>query len=41
MFEIVFAFNVIRTIIHVHVNIILDFPIQCFANQNAHVYIKQ
>jgi len=35
-----------RTIIYVHVNIVLDFPItykmlQCLANQKTHVYIKQ
>jgi len=34
-----------RTILYVHVNIILDFPItyktlQCFVNQNAHIFIK-
>jgi len=34
-----------RTVIYVHVNIILDFPIPykilyCFANQNVHAYIK-
>jgi len=32
------------TILYIHVNIIVDFPLtykmlQCFANQNAHVHI--
>ena len=36
----------LRTLIYVHVNIILDFSITyrndpVFVNQNAHVYIKQ
>ena len=41
MFEIVFSMNVKDNNIYIYVYVILDFPVlQCFVNQNVHVYIN-